>query len=180
MLAEFERVLAEDKGFFGEDMDFSQGVPERLGQRGNYGQHGPFNVLVNRAPGNSEIVISATSHLELYRSDAIAALGRRVAEKDKEPCNEILIVTCGRPDQKGYRCPLDHAMFLVLREAIKAGVDILPQKAVNIRGILIHLWDSPDLICWGEGNNFPWTDRSGDTYETKNNLGIRSIYPRAG
>lgn len=166
MLTEFERVLAEDKGCVGEDMDFSQGVPQRLGERGHYGEHGVFGVLVNQTPGRSEIVISATSQIELHRSDVIAALGRRVVEKDEEFCNELLIVTCGRPDQKGYRCPSDHAMFLILQRAIQAGVDILPRKPTNIRGILIHLWDSTELISWTEGDDFPWSEQTGKSYDT--------------
>jgi hypothetical protein len=166
LLEEIELALSKDKGHVGEDMDFSQGAPKRLGQRGIHGVHGVFGVTVNQNPSDNEINVSATSHLKLLRSEVIAALGKRVAEKDEDRCNQVLIVTCGRPDQKGYRCPYDHGMFLVLQDAIKAGIDILPKKPVNIRGVLIHLWETPNLISWEEGGDLPWSPQSGESYTT--------------
>src|ERR1039457_5432153 len=98
LLHDLEAVLAEDKGFVGEDIDLGRGLPAQLGTRGIYGDHGPFNVVVNPGVGGGDdIVISAFSQSQVYMSEAIAALGRRVAAKDRD-CNEVLVITCGLVD----------------------------------------------------------------------------------
>jgi hypothetical protein len=50
----------------------------QLGTRGIYGDHGPFNVVVNPGTGGTnDIVISAFSQSQVHVAEAIAALGRR-------------------------------------------------------------------------------------------------------
>lgn len=159
LLKDLETVLAEDKGFAGEDMDFSHppAVGETLGSRGFYGDCGPFNMVVNPGIGGSDdIWISASSQSQVYMSEAVAALGSRVAAKDN-PCNEVLIITCGMVDEKGYTCPADQSIFQLLRQAAEAGLSVLPQKPANIQGILIHLWNSPFLSHWEVSEDLPWT-----------------------
>lgn len=152
-------ALEEDKGYVGEDMDLSQGMPRQLGTRGLYGDHGPFNVIVNPAcPGGNgnQIVVSAFSQSQVRRSEAIAGLGACVAAKDRD-CNEVLLVTCGLVDPKGYVCPADQSIFQLIRQAAEAGVSVLPRKPTHIRGILIHLWNTPFLFHWELGDDLPWT-----------------------
>ncbi len=161
LLNELEAVLAEDKGFVGEDLDLSHGLPSQLGDRGMYGDHGPFNVVVNPGIGGSnDIVISAFSQSQVHLSEAIAALGRRIAAKDKD-CNEVLVISCGLVDEYGYTCPADQSVFQLLGEALQAGTSVLPQKPRNIRGILIHLWNTPFLCHWESSEDLPWTLASG-------------------
>lgn len=158
LLKDLETVLAEDKGFVGEGMDLSRppAVGERLDSRGFYGDHGPFNVVVNSGiGGSSDIVISASSQSQVRMSEAIAALGRRIAAKDSAS-NEILIITCGLVDEYGYTCPADQSIFQLLRDAVGAEGSVLPQKPTNVRGILIHLWNSPFLSHWEVGEDLPW------------------------
>jgi hypothetical protein len=156
LLNELEAVLAEDKGFVGEDLDLSQGLPAQLGTRGIYGDHGPFSVIVNPGVGSSsEIVVSAISQSQVCLSEAVAALGSRIDAKDQE-CNEVLVITCGLVDGYGYTCPADQAIFHLLHEALQAGTSVLPQKPTHIRGILIHLWNTPFLTHWETGDDLPW------------------------
>jgi hypothetical protein len=155
LLHDFEAVLAEDRGFAGEDMDLSHGLPAQLGKRGIYGDHGPFNLVVNPGVGGNDIVISAYSQSQVHMSEAIAALGRRVAAKDRD-CNEVLVITCGLVDENGYTCPADQSIFQLLRDALQMGISVLPQKPKNIRGILIHLWNTPFLAHWEIGDDLPW------------------------
>jgi hypothetical protein len=156
LLHDLEAVLAEDKGFVGEDLDLSRGLPAQLGTRGIYGDHGPFNIVVNPGVGGSDdIVISAFSQSQVHMSEAIAALGRRVAAKDKDG-NEVLVITCGLIDENGYTCPADQSIFQMLRDAVQADISVLPQKPANIRGILIHLWNTPFLSHWEVGEDLPW------------------------
>jgi hypothetical protein len=152
LLTDLEQVLAQDRGFVGEDVDTSEGFPTQFGRRGFYGIHGPFIVVANPASGSDDILVSANAQSKIYRSEAIAALGNRVAEKDK-PGNEVLIVTCGLPDKKGYTCPIDQSIFSLLAESEQ---DILPQPLVHIRGILIHLWNTHLCILRGT-EDLPWT-----------------------
>jgi hypothetical protein len=130
-------------------------VGQTLGSRGFYGDHGPFNAIVNPGVGGNEIVISASTQSQIRRSEAIGALAKRIAAKDKA-CNEVLIVSCGLVDENGYTCPADQSIFGLLREAAEAGISILPEKPVNIKGILIHLWNTPFLFHWEISNDLPW------------------------
>lgn len=155
LFTDLEVVLAVDNGFVGEGLDLSQGLPEQLGTRGMYGDHGGFNVVVNPGTGNDDIVVSASSQAQVKQSEAIAALSARVAAKD-EVGNEILLVTCGLVDEKGYMCPADQIIFHFLRESSAAGVSVLPQKPTYIKGVLIHLWNSPYLFHWKNGIDVPW------------------------
>jgi hypothetical protein len=156
LLGDLEAVLAEDKGFVGEGLDLSQGPPAQLGTRGIYGDHGPFNVIVNPGiGGSSEIVISAASQSQIYMSEAIAALGSRIAAKDTES-NEVLVITCGLVDEYGYTCPADQSMFQLLQEALQKGTSVLPQKPTHIRGILVHLWNTPFVAHWETSEDLPW------------------------
>jgi hypothetical protein len=155
LLVEVEAALTTDNGFVGEGMDLSQGPPEQLGTRGLCGDHGPFNVIVNPGAGNADIVVSASSQIRVTQSEAIAALGERVAAKD-EPGNEILLVTCGLIDERGYTCPADQIIFQFLREISASGVSIFPNRPEHIKGILIHLWNSPYMSHWQSTNDVPW------------------------
>ena len=155
LLADFEVALAVDNGFVGQDSDLSQGLPQQLGTKGMYGDYGPFNVVVNPGAGNTDIIVSAFGQVQIKQSEAIAALGARVAAKDK-PGNEILLVTCALVDENGYTCPADQIIFQFLRDISASGVSIVPEKPKHIKGALIHLWNSPLLSHWESGNDVPW------------------------
>jgi hypothetical protein len=155
LLSDLETVLEADNGFVGQGLDLSQGPPQNLGTRGFYGDHGPFNVMVQNGTNTSGITVSASSSSQVLRSEAIKALGDRVAAKDIAE-NEILLVTCGLIDPKGYICPADSSIFQLLQDAATAGISVLPQKPTHIKGILIHLWNSPLLVHWECGNDVPW------------------------
>ena len=155
LLADLETALLEDKGFVGEGQDLTNGLPSNLGNRGFYGVYGPFDLTVQKLPGNNEIAISASCQIPVRRSEAIEALANRIAKKDKEH-NEILIVTCGVPDEYGYACVADHALFQFLWESRNSGIDIIPDKPKHLRGILIHSLDSPRLLHWQASDDVPW------------------------
>jgi len=156
MLGEVEQALEVDKGYFGEDMDWSDGPPERLGERGRYGNHGAFSIVVNRTPNDGEVQVSATSQFELHRAKTLAALEARIAAKDKVG-NQIIIVTCGLPDRQGYACPSDHDLFNVLLQAAKEGIPVLTNPLTYANGVLIHLWGSNQIYALTENNDVPWT-----------------------
>jgi hypothetical protein len=151
MLDELEEALADDKGFTGEDVGCG---PELM--RGSYGHHGPFSVTVNQTSKSGDVIVSATTSLPLSRSEVITVFQDRIATKDKITGNELLIVTCGLPDKQGYVCPFDHAIFLLLQNSIANGIDIMPGPLTNIRGGLVHLWDTDRFFAWGDGTDFPW------------------------
>jgi hypothetical protein len=161
LLSDIESALQQDLGYVGEGLDLSRGMPSQLNGRGIYGDHGGFHVIVNPAlPGDTvdDITVSAFSQSQIHRSEAIAALGKRVEEKDLE-CNEVLIITCGLVDNYGYTCPADESIFALLMAAGQEGVSILPQKPNHIRGLLIHQWNSLLLLHWESGNDLPWINK---------------------
>lgn len=154
LLNDLEQALSEDKGYVGEGIDPNAGLPDKLGESGMYGTHGPFHVVANPNSNSDQILISASTQAKVFQSQAINALGARIAAKD-QPGNDILVITCGLPDGSGYICPADTAIFQLLFEATQTAVDILPQRPTHIRGVLIHLWNTPHFIVWGK-ENLPW------------------------
>jgi len=162
MLEEIERALEEDKGYFGEGSDWSAGVPQHIGDRGQYGDHGAFHILVNRTKSDDPVQVSATSQFEIYRSKALAALEARITAKDK-PGNDIIVVTCGLPDRQGYACPTDHDLFNVLREAAKENVPTLAKPLAHAHGALIHLWGSNEIYALTETDDVPWSTSAPNT-----------------
>jgi hypothetical protein len=150
VLDEIEDALKVDRGFTGEDIGAG---PDMF--RGSYGNYGPFAVTVNRTSEGSEVIVSATSQSELFRCEVLAAYARTVAAKDT-PDNQIVIISCGLPDKQGYICPYDHAIFLTLQKAVQDKVELLPRPPAHICGVLVHLWDTDQLIAWGEGSGSPW------------------------
>ena len=142
----------------GEDLDLTHGLPQQLGERGLYGDHGPFNIVVNPPPsaGNPDaLTVSASSSSQIRLSEAVAALAARIAAKDRAG-NEILIVSCGLVDAYGYTCPADQTIFRLLSQALADSKSILPMKPVHIRGLLIHLWNTPYVRHWERDEDVPW------------------------
>ncbi|MDN3357793.1 hypothetical protein [Actinomadura sp. DC4] len=154
MLDDLERTLSIDKGYVGQGLESSSELPKELGESGFYGNYGPFHIVANNNSGSDQILISASTQGKVFLSEAIEALGVRIAAKDKAG-NEILVITCGLPDGRGYTCPADSGIFQLLQEAAQQGIDILPKKPMHIRGILIHQWGTPGFIVWGD-EELPW------------------------
>lgn len=94
LLEELTNVLAEDKGFIGEDIGSGPDMT-----RGTYSIHGPFSVTVNQTSPSGEVIVSSTSQSELFRPEVIAAFGKCVADKDVAQ-NEIVVISCGLPDKQ--------------------------------------------------------------------------------
>jgi hypothetical protein len=88
-------------------------------------------------------------------SEAIAALGSRIAVKDKE-CNEVLVIACGLVDGYGYTCPADQSIFQLLQEALQRGTSVLPPKTKiytrNLGASLEHAIPS----TLGTSADLPW------------------------
>ena len=59
-------------------------------------------------------------------------------------------------DEKGYTCPADQIIFQFLHDISASGVSIFPEKPKHIKGILIHLWNSPFISHWENENDVPW------------------------
>jgi hypothetical protein len=154
LLVSLEKVLAEDRGCVAEGLDLTQGLPQHIGERGLYGNHEPFNVLVNSNPGSDQIVISASASARLYQSEAIEGLRKRIASKDK-PGNDVLLISCGLPDGRGYVCGLDGAIFEFLGKAGNSHITISRAAPEHIRGVVVHLWNSPLFLFWC-GGDLPW------------------------
>lgn len=152
LVGELETALAEDRGVFAES-DVTSGE-----LKGCYDACGPFMVLVNAAGEDGEIQVTAATHSEVMREDALQAFERRVMEKDRSG-NDLVIVTCGLPDKQGYVCPYDHAIYLTLCDVIAEGGKLLSRIPTHIRGGLVHLWDNNMMISWSEdGEALPWRE----------------------
>lgn len=150
-------ALREDKGYAGEGADYSQGLPSQLPDRGFYGQVGQFVVVVNAGGRPDAITVSAGISGSIARSQAVELLRDRVATKDS-PGNDILLITCGLPDGKGYTCPLDGWLFQALLGELERGVELLDAAPRHLRGIALHDWRSGAWTqVFGRHGDTPWS-----------------------
>ena len=150
LVDQIAEALKEDKGV----LFLSHGPGP--GDQGLYGTFGPFHVTVQAIPGITGTGVFVACDFEVRRSEAMAALAGRVADKDK-PGNEILIITCGVPDEYGWVSASDHAIFRHLFMARESGANLLPKPPTHIRGILIHESpDAPGLILLNDTDDVPW------------------------
>ncbi|TQV77175.1 hypothetical protein FLL45_04300 [Aliikangiella marina] len=111
-------LLKTDQGYVGENVDFSKGFPKVYpNSNGFYGSVDQISVQVHLKQQQQEpgIQVSSSTQTEIRLSQIDELLEERVNEKDKS-CNEILIISCGLPDKKGYSCPLDTFMFGLIEE----------------------------------------------------------------
>lgn len=155
LLDQIAEALKQDKGvlFTGPAMS--------PGGQGDYGHYGPLAVSLQAVPGIAGFGIYMAYDFQVRRSEAIAAFAERVAKKD-EPGNDVLLVTCGVPDERGWASASDHALFLHLDAAYKSGISLLPKKPTHIRGIMIHAsTDAPGLILLRDTDDVPWLGAPG-------------------
>ena len=61
------------------------------------------------------------------------------------PPNELLLVTCGLPNARGYVCALDSFIWKILGGELKVGRVELNTK--RLHGFALHLWDTLQT-CW--------------------------------
>jgi len=134
-------LLEADRGCIGEGVDLTNGLPDRLPDRGLYGQSGPVHVSVYPDGRPGEILVSAACQAELRLSQAINALQSRVDAKDT-PASEVLVMSCGMPDHRGYQCALDRLLF----EFIVAHRNRVQFSPRHLKGIFLHLWGTPTWL----------------------------------
>jgi len=162
LLDKLVELLDQDRGCVGDGMDVSKGLPERLPDRGMYGHFGPVfvSVYADGAPG--DILVSAGCQAEIRLREALQALEARVGAKDT-PASEVLLMSCGMPDERGYQCPLDLFMFQFIAEN-RSRLSLSPR---HLKGVFLHLWGtnrwlqlyrSQDPIQWPP---IPAEDRHG-------------------
>jgi hypothetical protein len=88
-----------------------------------------------------EILASSTCQAQISLSQTLAAVSERVQAKDLE-CNDLLVMSCGMLDERGYVCPVDRFMFQFLKEH----VDRIHLAPTHLRGVVLHLWGTVEWI----------------------------------
>jgi hypothetical protein len=146
-------LLAEDRGCVGDGVDLTRGLPERWPtDRGPYGQSGPVHVSVYPDGVPGEILVSAACQAEIRLSQTVHALESRVRAKDT-PASELLVMSCGMPDNRGYQCALDPFMF----QFIEANRDHLQLSPRHLKSVVLHLWGTPRwLQLYRSEDSVPW------------------------
>ena len=153
-------VLKEDRGALSDlQLDYSQGLPEELPQAGFYGDVGVFNVHVNGPPGvPGEITVAASTQAQIKQSAALEALEARVRAKDK-PANELLLISCGLPDKRGYICSVDTWIFQLLAELHLGGASLVKTEPEYLSAVVLHNFADGRWfgVLQREGSDLPWS-----------------------
>jgi hypothetical protein len=82
-----------------------------------------------------------SAQAEFRYSELVSALEERISKKDV-PKNELLLVTCGLPDETGCVCPIDKVIFDEARELVGS----LEFKPEFLKAIYLHLWATAELV----------------------------------
>lgn len=157
MIHQLCTMLESDRGCVGDGVDLSAGLPDPWpNQHGFYGQQGPVMVQSYRDGMPNEIVVSSSCQAQISLSQTIATVAERVQVKDRE-CNELLVMSCGMPDERGYVCPIDAFMF----QFIKEHLDRIQLSPVRLKGVVLHLWGTPEWIDLFRSRDVPlvWPPR---------------------
>lgn len=134
-------LVSEDRGYIGEGIDLSHGLPERWNDRGFYGDLGPVHVLVHANKVSEETRVTYGCQCLVTLDEVVAVLRDQIARKDR-PQNEILLISVGAPDMNGNICPVDQFLFNFLREHVER-VSIEPK---HLTVVDLHLWGTADII----------------------------------
>ncbi|MFN9619071.1 MAG: hypothetical protein ACK55X_05090 [Synechococcaceae cyanobacterium] len=135
-------ALKTDLGCVGDGVDLSHGLPsEWTSRNGFYGSHHGVYVQVYAGGGDEKPMVTSMCQAEVRLSDCLQTLEARVNAKDR-PGNDVLLLTCGLPDERGYVCPVDSCMFQFIQEHSSS----LEFRPAYLKSIVLHLWNTPDWI----------------------------------
>lgn len=136
-------ILSEDRGFVGEDLEGLDELPSFFPQshRGFYENVGPITIQVYRNEDHGQIIVVGSAQAEFLHSELRSTL-RRIIEKKDISKNQLLLISCGQPDEKGCACPLDKLLFDEVPE-ILGSLEINPEF---LKCIILHLWGTEHAI----------------------------------
>jgi len=145
-------ALAEDRGCVGEGIDLSRGLPDRMRTSGLYGTYGAVVLQVYPDGVEDEITLVASAQAQIRRSEVRAAVAARVAAKD-DPRNDVLLMTCGLPDERGHVCGLDQFIYSFVAEDVRSGGPSV--AAEHLGAIVLHHWGTPHWLEIYRKDDFP-------------------------
>ena len=137
-LEEISIALKADLGCVGDGIDLSHGFPNEP-TNGVYGNHHGVIVLVYAGGGDEKPMVISMCQAQVRLSDCLQTLEARVNAKDR-PGNDVLLLTCGLPDERGYACPVDSFMFQFTQEH-SSSLQFCP---AYLKSIVLHEWNTPN------------------------------------
>lgn len=142
LLDKLSRALEEDRGGVGDGVDFSEGAPQQWpSDRGFYGQYGPVNLSTYRDGIPNDFLVASSCQSEVRLSQTMEVLNQRIRAKDAAVSN-VLLISCGMPDEGGFACPVDGFMFRFIQE----NLDRIHLAPTHLNGVFLHLWGSNEWI----------------------------------
>ena len=145
VVQEMAARLREDQGYVGEGLDehdYSLGMPERIPNRGLYGEVDKVAIQVNLSTPGPVIGVQASAQADFSLSEARHLLWSRVRAKDRPP-NDLLLLTTGLVDQAGYVCPIDQWLFHCLAQH---GAGRPPAGLQHLDAVALHHFGSPRYL----------------------------------
>jgi len=157
LVTQISAALTEDRGVVGDGLDLAQGLPERIpaSAGGFYGEVAGCSTVQTYVGKPGEISVACLEQAEIRRSEVIRLLQTRITQKDT-PANEVLLMTCGAPDDRGHVCPLDGFIFQFVADLASEGA--LRFDVSHLRNVVVHRWGSGDWleIHRQPGAEAPW------------------------
>lgn len=153
------KILVNDVGVVGEDVVINDdaGFPNQWPKthRGFYGKIGQFmaQVYADGIPG--DLLVSCAAQTQVRFSEAVNALSQAISEKDISG-NDVILITCGLPDVRGFQCPLDQWLYNHI-ECNRSQITSTIQPK-NVKSVILRLWNSHKVmeLYRHQGLTMPW------------------------
>ncbi|QXN74946.1 hypothetical protein SEA_POSH_38 [Gordonia phage Posh] len=116
-------------------------VPRHVMQQGRVSVE-EYDIEVQQAPDLSAAPV-ATASVQAYVETKVLdrQFLKRIDDKDIE-ANDVLLISTGLPDPIGYVCPVDHWIYYLITERIKAGKIRIPVPR-HLNQIVLNHWGDP-------------------------------------
>jgi len=162
-IPEILELLKQDVGFVGEgfkfnsDGSFPKVFPES--RRGFYGKIKSFVIQAYPDGISGSFQVSCSIQTQIRQSEALQAIKKAITDKDIAG-NDVVLITCGLPDEKGYVCPLDNWLYQHLTEnraVIKEWIEF--NEPTFIKNIIVRLWHTNGCmdLYRKKGIIIPWS-----------------------
>jgi hypothetical protein len=126
-------------------------IPAEVAQQGRKTVH-EYSLEVHPGdPPDAPPKVIANVQLEIYEDDLRERLLSKIAEKDIEQ-NQILLISTGLVDTLGYVMTGDQFVFHCVHELLQAGLRFNP---VHLCQVILHQWGTPNATLLFERSGSP-------------------------
>lgn len=146
-------VLREDRGYVGEDLEGLETFPDRYPatHRGFYRSVGPVSIKTVIGQPLQGIQVMGSAQAQFLQSELLKVLKDLIEKKDIEG-NDVLLMSCGTPDENGYCCPVDEFLYQEVLNTLRGSFI----ETKHVKNIIMHLWGTDQMVEIYRVKDYPY------------------------